>query len=170
MDHHNLAIIRGDRKNPSLTGPVLQQYEDLYEYIRRLWAPREKGRYGSVVEPMLQWAKVRTIKEERQVVPCLAGRITAVVYANGDVGLCEIHKPVGNLREKSFPEIWNSPEANELRRAIAAKECYCTTEVFMWPSVVFQPVQLARGLVAGNVWSKPAALAPADRADYTGDI
>jgi MoaA/NifB/PqqE/SkfB family radical SAM enzyme len=43
MDHHNLAIIRGDRKNPTLTGPVLKQYEDLYEYIRRLWAPREEG-------------------------------------------------------------------------------------------------------------------------------
>jgi MoaA/NifB/PqqE/SkfB family radical SAM enzyme len=170
MDHHNLAIIRGDRKNPSLTGPVLKQYEDLYEYIRRLWAPREKGRYGSIVEPMLQWAKVRTIKEERQVVPCLAGRITAVVYANGDVSLCEIHKPIGNLRQKSFREIWSSPEAQELRRSIAARECYCTTEVFMWPSVVYQPVQLARGLVAGNVWSRPEPLREGERADYLADV
>jgi MoaA/NifB/PqqE/SkfB family radical SAM enzyme len=170
MDHHNLAIIRGDRKNPSLTGPVLKQYEDLYEYIRRLWAPREEGRYGSIVEPMLQWAKVRTIQEERQVVPCLAGRITAVVYANGDVSLCEIHKPVGNLRDKSFPEIWNSPEANELRRSIAAKECYCTTEVFMWPSVVFQPVQLARAVLQANVFSHPAPLPSSERADYTADV
>jgi MoaA/NifB/PqqE/SkfB family radical SAM enzyme len=170
MDHHNLAIIRGDRKNPSLTGPVLRQYEELYEYIRRLWSPREEGRYGSIVEPMLQWAKVRTIQEERQVVPCLAGRITAVVYANGDVSLCEIHKPVGNLRDKSFQEIWNSPEANELRRSIAAKECYCTTEVFMWPSVVFQPVQLARAVVQGNVFSHPEKLPASERADYSSDF
>ena len=170
MDHHNLAIIRGDRKNPSLTGPVLQQYEDLYEYIRRLWAPRETGRYGSIVEPMTQWAKVKTVREERQVVPCLAGRVSAVVYANGDVGLCEIHKPVGNLRQKTFPEIWNSREANELRRSIAAKECYCTTEVFLWSSVVYQPVQLARAMVAGKVWSRPAPLPIADRADYSADL
>ncbi len=150
MDHHNLAIIRGDRKNPTLTGPVLKQYEDLYEYIRRLWAPREEGRYGSIVEPMLQWAKVKTVKEQKQVVPCLAGRITGVVYANGDVGVCEMHKPIGNLREKSFPEIWTSPEAQELRRSIAARECYCTTEVFMWPSIVFQPVQLTRAFVGAR--------------------
>src|SRR5512141_1173741 len=78
MDHHNLAIIRGDRKNPSLTGPLLEQYEDLYDYIRRLWAPRERGRYGSIVEPLTQWAKIRTVKEKRQVVPCLAGRVSAV--------------------------------------------------------------------------------------------
>ena len=31
MDHHNLAIIRGERKNPSLQGPSLQQYEQLYD-------------------------------------------------------------------------------------------------------------------------------------------
>ncbi len=36
MMHHNLAIIRGDRKNPTLKGPALQEYRDLYEYIRRL--------------------------------------------------------------------------------------------------------------------------------------
>ena len=60
MDHHNLALIRGDRKNPSLQGPSLQQYQLLYEYVRRLWASREEGRYGSMVEPMLQWAKSRT--------------------------------------------------------------------------------------------------------------
>jgi MoaA/NifB/PqqE/SkfB family radical SAM enzyme len=170
MDHHNLAVIRGDRKNPSLTGPVLRQYEDLYEYIRRLWALREQGRYGSIVEPMLQWAKVKTIKEEKQVVPCLAGRISAVVYANGDVGLCEIHKPIGNLRQKTFPEIWSSAEARELRRSIAARECYCTTEVFLWPSVVYQPVQLVRGMIAGNILSRPVPLPHSERADYGGDI
>ena len=170
MDHHNLAIIRGDRKNPSLSGPVLQQYEDLYEYIRRLWAPRETRRYGSIVEPMTQWAKVKTVREERQVVPCLAGRVSAVVYANGDVGLCEIHKPVGNLRQKTFSEIWNSPEANDLRRSIAAKECYCTTEVFLWSSVVYQPVQLTRAMVAGKVWSRPDPLPIEERADYSADV
>ncbi len=115
MDHHNLAIIRGDRKNPSLLLPDLQQYRDLYEYIRRLWAPREKGRYGAMVEPMLQWAKLQTLSEQTQVIPCLAGRLSAVVYANGDVSVCEMHKPLGNLRQKSFREIWNSEEARRLQ-------------------------------------------------------
>jgi MoaA/NifB/PqqE/SkfB family radical SAM enzyme len=158
MDHHNLAIIRGDRKNQTLRGPVLAQYEDLYEYIRRLWAPREQGRYGSSVEPMLQWAKVATVKEARQVVPCKAGRISGVVYANGDVGVCEIHKPIGNLRQKSFPEIWHSEEARALRTSIANRECHCTTEVFLWSSIVYQPLPLARGLIAGKVWQKPVPL------------
>jgi MoaA/NifB/PqqE/SkfB family radical SAM enzyme len=158
MDHHNLAIIRGDRKNPSLVGPMIEEYQDLYEYIRRLWAPREEGRYGGIVEPMLQWAKVKTVKEERQVVPCRAGRLSAVVYANGDVSLCEIHKPIGNLRKNTFWEIYNSAEANALRHSIDNKDCHCTTEVFMWSSIVYQPLSLARAMVGGKVWSKPKAL------------
>jgi MoaA/NifB/PqqE/SkfB family radical SAM enzyme len=165
MDHHNLAIIRGDRKNPSLQGPSLSQYEELYHYIRRLWAPREEQRYGALVEPMLQWAKVRTIREERQVVPCAAGRLSAVVYANGDVGVCEMHQPLGNLRQKSFWEIWSSPEAHALRESIAQKSCYCTTEVFMWPSITFQPVQLMRAMVGAKVWRKADPLPPEGRAD-----
>jgi MoaA/NifB/PqqE/SkfB family radical SAM enzyme len=163
MDHHNLAIIRGDRKNKSLTGPNLQQYRELYDYIQRLWAPREAGRYGSLVEPMLQWGKVRTIEEDRQVVPCLAGRISGVVYANGDVSVCEIHKPIGNLRQKSFPEIWYSEEARALRESVRRKECHCTTEVFLWSSITYQPLQLARALAGARVWRKPLPLLADER-------
>jgi MoaA/NifB/PqqE/SkfB family radical SAM enzyme len=167
MDHHNLAIIRGDRKNPTLRGPSLQKYEELYEYIRRLWSPREQGRYGSLVEPMLQWAKVETVKQQRQVVPCKAGRISGVVYANGDVGVCEIHKPIGNLRQKTFPEIWHSPEAQALRDSIARKDCYCTTEVFMWSSIVYQPLPLVEATLKGRVWTRPAPLGPGEREPVT---
>jgi MoaA/NifB/PqqE/SkfB family radical SAM enzyme len=154
MDHHNLAVIRGDRKDPSLGGPNLQKYEDLFQYIRRLWAPREKGRYGSIVEPMLQWTKVQTIKQQRQVVPCLAGRLTGVVYANGDVSTCETLKPLGNLRQASFPEIWQSEQAQKARKSIANKDCYCTTEVFMWPSFTYSPVQLVRTMAGSRPFGK----------------
>ncbi len=163
MDHHNLAMIRGDRKNPSLQGPGLEQYRRLYEYVQRLWASREEGRYGSLVEPMLQWAKSRTAATQSQVVPCRAGVLSAVVYANGDVSVCENHPPLGNLRQKSFPEIWNSPEAMRLRRSIAAKECYCTNEVFLWPSITYQPVQLLRAMTGAKVWRGIEPLAEGEK-------
>lgn len=163
MAHHNLAIIRGDRKNPSLAGPKLDEYSALYEYVRRLWAPRELGRYGSIVEPMLQWAKVKTAREQRQVVPCRAGVLSAVVYSNGDVSVCETHAPLGNLRQQSFSDIWRSEAAQRLRASIAARACYCTNEIFLWPSITYQPLQLARAMVGGRVWQRPAPLSPADR-------
>jgi hypothetical protein len=163
MDHHNLALIRGDRKNPSLGGPVLEQYRRLYDVVKRTWAPREANRYGSIVEPMLQWAKTRTSEAGRQVIPCMAGRLSAVIYANGGVSVCENHPPIGNLREKSFRDIWYSGEAAELRRSIAAKQCWCTNEIFLWPSIVYQPLQLANALVragVANIASTPSATEP----------
>jgi AdoMet-dependent heme synthase len=152
MDHHNLAVIRGDRKNPSLKGPALEQYRELYRYVASVWKDREEGRFGAVVEPLLQWAKGKTMETDRQYVPCTAGNLTGVVYANGDVSVCENHPPLGNLRKKSFFEIWDSPEAEALRASIRARECHCTTEVFLWPSVVFQPVQLAKAAVGAKLW------------------
>jgi len=152
MDHHNLAVIRGDRKNPSLQGPALERYRELYRYVASVWKDREQGRFGAVVEPLLQWAKGKTMETDRQYVPCTAGNLTGVVYANGDVSVCETHPPLGNLRKKSFFEIWDSPEAQTLRASIRARECHCTTEVFLWPSVVFQPVQLAKAAVGAKLW------------------
>ncbi len=151
MEHHNLAVIRGDRKNPSLQGPHLQKYKELYKHVAEVWKDRERGRFGASVEPMLQWAKVKTIESESQYVPCKAGILSGVVYANGDVSVCETHRPLGNLRKKNFFEIWDSPEAKVLRGQIKAKQCYCTNEVFLWPSIVFQPVQLTRAMVGARL-------------------
>lgn len=166
MSHHNLAIIRGERKNPTLQGPLLAEYEDLYRYIQRLWAPRERNRYGAVVEPMLQWAKIETAREQTQVIPCKAGVLSGVVHANGDVGVCEQRKPLGNLRKNSFMEIWHSEEAQRVRASIKAKECYCTNEVFLWPSITYQPRQLARATIGARVWRRPTPLPESERVDW----
>jgi MoaA/NifB/PqqE/SkfB family radical SAM enzyme len=163
MDHHNLALIRGDRKNPSLQGPTLLEYQRLYDYVRKLWAPREQGRYGSMVEPMLQWAKTRIAVERTQVIPCRAGVLSGVVYSNGDVSVCETHPPLGNLRQNSFPEIWHSPEARRLRDAIRRKECHCTNEVFLWPSITYQPPRLIQAMLSAKVWRKTEQLAPGEK-------
>lgn len=157
MTHHNLALIRGDRKNPSLQGPMLTKYVALMDHVQRQWSPREQNRYGAIVEPMLQWAKVKTASEQRQVIPCRAGVLSAVIYSNGDVSVCETHPPLGNLRDRSFREIWYSEQAQALRADIAAKKCHCTNEVFLWPSITFQPLQLARAFVGARAWRLPSA-------------
>jgi len=158
VEHHNIAIVRGDRKNSLLQCPDLVAYEKLHEFTQRLWSSREEGRYGSIVEPMLQWAKVRTLREKRQVIPCSAGVLSAVVYANGDVGFCESHPPLGNLRKNGFMDIWRSEKAQKLRRSIRNKQCYCSNEVFLWPSIVFQPLQLIKALVGAKAWRRPQPL------------
>jgi MoaA/NifB/PqqE/SkfB family radical SAM enzyme len=165
LDHHNLAIMRGDPKNPGLGGPKLEEYNELYGYFRKLWASREEGRYGASVEPMLQWAKTESLAKKTQAVPCRAGVLSAVVYSNGDVSVCELHEPLGNLRQQSFWEIWNGEKAKARRKAVACKECWCTTEVFLWPSITYQPQYLAKAMLGGRVWEKAGALAPGEKPD-----
>ena len=160
MDHHNIAMVRGERRNSSVLDPYIEAYEELYLYTKQLWSPREKGRMGSIVEPMLQWAKARTVREQRQVIPCRAGILNAVVYSNGDVSVCEMLRPLGNLRQMCFQEIWHSQEADSLRCSIRKKSCYCTHSIFLWPSITFQPLQLIKAMLQAKVWKKSVSPTP----------
>ncbi len=153
MDHHNIPVIRGGRKDESLSEPTADDYRALSQYVQARWAQREATRFGSIVTPMLRWTCDRTLRERRQVTPCKAGVLAGVVYANGDVALCEEHAPIGNLRNATFRQLWTSPEADALRARIAARQCWCTNEIFMWPSVVFDPRSLARALVGSRGFS-----------------
>lgn len=165
MTHHNIAMLRGERKRPTLMGPDLTLYRELVDYVARLWRPREQSRFGSVVDPLLHWGKIKIASSQTQAVPCRAGVLSGVVYANGDVSVCEQHAPIGNLRQATFPEIWNSTAARELRRSIRAKECFCTNEIFLWPSIVFQPSELAKALVGAKAWRAAEPLAAGERVD-----
>ena len=108
--------------------------------------------------PCCNGPKRKQPSDQTQVIPCRAGVLSGVVYANGDVSFCETLPKLGNLRQKSFRELWFSPEADALRRSVHAKECWCTNEVFMWPSITYQPMQLAKALVASRPWAKAPRL------------
>jgi hypothetical protein len=115
---------------------------------------------------MLQYAKLQAAEREQQYVPCRAGVLSAVVHANGDVGVCEQRPPIGNIRKQPFSQIWRSATASSIRRSIRDKECFCTNEIFMWPSIVFQPLHLARSLAGARTWGPAMPLEARERADY----
>ena len=92
-----------------------------------------------------------------------------VVYANGDVSTCETLEPFGNLRQATFPEIWQSKRAEEVRCSIANKDCYCTTEVFMWPSFTYAPFQLVRTMAGSRPWSRIEPLQPEEKIEVAID-
>ena len=56
MSHHNLALIRGDRKNPSLQGPELEAYQRFQHRV----ATSGEG----IVYTALVWRKLRAFPEE----------------------------------------------------------------------------------------------------------
>ena len=54
---------------------------------------------------------------------CVAGYATALVHPDGEVHPCPVaFCKMGNLREKSFADIWFSPEADKVRHRVQANQ------------------------------------------------
>ncbi len=74
--------------------------------------------------------------------PCLAGRLSAVIFEDGSVAPCEILPDrLGNLRDvgHDFGALWRSPQAQAVRDRIWAERCACTWECQVGTNVLFTP-------------------------------
>ena len=109
----------------------------------------------------------KTLREQRQVIPCMAGVASAQIAPNGDVWTCCVRaQSMGNLREHNydFATVWKTGKANELRRSIKAGECYCplanaayTNMLIHEPTVMKVGAEVARARV-GSLFAKHPAL------------
>ncbi len=111
--------------------PPLERYQQV---IERLQAGQRKAEFSGVSRVTQAFRDryydmvKRTLAEQRQVIPCMAGVASAQIAPNGDVWTCCIRaEAVGNLRAHAydFRATWTTVKANELRRSIKAGECYC---------------------------------------------
>jgi len=111
--------------NPECIVSDPTQMELAYELVRDSERLGQDSLMGRRQLLLLTHAMRVALKHERTT-HCLAGQIDGVVYTNGDVAVCEMTKPFGNLRDwgLDFRKAWNSAEA-EARRA-ETRSCYCT--------------------------------------------
>jgi len=145
-DLPRLTLLRGDHYDKHLRLPSEKELLKLY---------RHKEANAHFNDPFLWrfagWANLATglesIRRGTQAVPCEAGRILAVVDHQGEVRLCELLPPIGNIREKDFVEIWSSQSAKLGRRKIVEKRCHCTHECNVFESLIANPIHLLRHLL-----------------------
>jgi len=98
----------------------------------------------------------RTLREHRQVIPCMAGVASAQIAPNGDVWTCCVRaESIGNLRDYDydFGAVWRTARANELRRSIKAGECYCPLANASYTNMLTHVPTLIK--VATNVARRP---------------
>jgi MoaA/NifB/PqqE/SkfB family radical SAM enzyme len=116
----------------------------------------------------------RTLREHRQVIPCMAGVASAQIAPNGDVWTCCVRaQSMGNLRDHDydFGSVWRSGKAAQLRRSIKAGECYCplanaayTNMLMHGPTVTRVAANVSRsraGALTRRRMQEPAAPLPA---------
>jgi MoaA/NifB/PqqE/SkfB family radical SAM enzyme len=94
----------------------------------------------------------QTLRQKRQVIPCMAGVASAQIAPNGDVWTCCVRaESMGNLREHNydFGAVWRTAKADQLRRSIKAGECYCPLANAAYTNMLLHGPTVAK--VAGEV-------------------
>ena len=144
--------------------PPIEKYQPVIERLQKGIRDAEfsgvskitqafRDRYYDIVK--------RTLVEQRQIIPCMAGVASAQIAPNGDVWTCCIRaESVGNLREHNydFRSAWVTVKANELRQSIKAGECHCplanaayTNMVCHTPTLASVAVQVGKEVVTSKL-------------------
>ncbi len=96
------------------------------------------GRYQHLVE----------VIKHRRPFRCPAGEHMGVIYPNGDVALCELSRPIGNLATFNYDlhALWVSEPAQAMRTHL--RRCFCTHGCFQTVAMMREPVMVGRMALA----------------------
>ncbi len=116
----------------------LEQLESLYFQLNQL-NDNSKNIFWKELDKLTFRYTIDTIKHEKRMIGCHAGKVDGVIYENGDVSLCEFTKPIGNLRETDydFHALWNCQKANEMRQK--TRKCACIHGCNLASSLAHEP-------------------------------
>ncbi|MCK4658763.1 MAG: radical SAM protein [Phycisphaerae bacterium] len=144
---HNFELVRGGPSEYCDMLPPLEELQSFGRVHRRMVLANDRYLPESRVKSWLAKRMkanlfdecLQVLDTERQVFDCVGGVGMGVVDYKGDVLLCELLPPVGNVLEDGFRAAWCSPKAERLRRAIRAKKCHCTHSCFQANSNLMHP-------------------------------
>lgn len=160
-DNVTINLARGTAMEEHLLNVDLARYDEVVATKDRLV---REGRLPYFDYPLAKLAVARdrlmyerVAAEARQKganhVPCTAGKLSAVVFENGSVQPCEmLGEELGNLNDVDWDlaRLWQTSEANALRKQIKETRCSCTWECAQADNVLFTP-KLWPGLAAGTL-------------------
>ncbi len=92
---------------------------------------------------------VRILREGRQVIPCYAGISNVHINYDGEVWPCCVlghSQPMGALRKAGydFKRIWQSDQANRVRRYIKKENCACPLANQAYANILCSPKYLLK--------------------------
>ncbi len=147
VSSHTIELIRGCSRDSEIRAPTLEFYKKNKELIKS--AMKQKSYYDfGLAARFLKAAKlyyhdlsIDTMKKCDQLIPCYAGRLSAVIDVDLNVYPCELYKKFGNLRDYGMDlrKLWFSRNADKVRKEIMAKKCHCTHSCFQFVNIVFNP-------------------------------
>ena len=156
IDFHGFELLRGVPKDNSFEAPLVREYRIALTKIKKYW--RGLKFYNMGLNKVLKATKILARDLELEILskgrrtPCFAGSIVGVIYATGDVSLCELWPPVGNLRDTNynFSKVWFNENAEKQRKKINERldVCgQCTHSCFVSSAILFDPLLYPRLLL-----------------------
>jgi radical SAM protein with 4Fe4S-binding SPASM domain len=152
MEHiktHTLSMIRGELRDESYKEVDLELYRGAIEKMEtdlrqgRASVYRFPGARLKAAQDVLQRRLIyETMKKQRRLIPCYAGRLNIVLTEIGDVYPCELSKQrMGNIREYDYnmPRLLRSRKAQEVLTELEAHKCYCSHECYCMTNILFNP-------------------------------
>ena len=158
-DRHVCDLARGSLSDPYEYLPAGESLEGIFPKLKAVNASCQPckneqnpfafhwfGRLSRDVGNAYWTVAYRTWKENRRIIPCYAGSVSAVIYPDGDLAFCELLDPIGNLRDAdySFEELWKTGKAREVRKKISKRFCHCIHPCNQLVNILFNPVQLMK--------------------------
>ena len=141
LDYHAFEIMRGDRRDKTLRFADLAEIKGLHKTA----VENRKKRIRNIFEKITVIGSIKylyRIKEEflaggKWPMVCAAGKSILVVYPNGDVSLCELRKPIANLRDSNYDirNIMTSEVFLKEMQGVNVSGCGCTHICFLNASI-----------------------------------
>lgn len=152
-----VSLVRGNVKDPEAKKIDIEVYESLCKEIAKKKLENSTSNYSNppfnrliANKDRLSRAIVADIfKNMRFRIPCMAGRIYGILYANGDVEFCEMFDAhLGNVKDfdYDFRRIWLSKKSMDIKESIIRKRCFCTHECALSASLFANPGALLKML------------------------
>lgn len=147
VDFHDFEILRGEPPDGSLAAPTVADLERVKPHVFAVW---ERSAFFGKSHPLRSWLAlgikrflftlhIETLRQKRQLIPCYAGRTSAVIDEKGNLSFCELREKIGNVRETPFAELWRSRKAESVRASIERGDCHCVHSCFQQKNVFLNP-------------------------------
>lgn len=150
VDFHSVILMRseGETIDPTMRLPAMIELESItapmFDILKRYDYGRSRlsARILQNFHRYLWDTSLEILKQQTQVIPCLAGQSQLVVYGDGAVSACEMLPTVGNITENRLPDIIRSDSYQAQVDMIRNKGCHCTHNCAMLDSIFFNPRNL----------------------------
>jgi len=151
ISFHSFEMLRGDQPDKNIQPISTERYRQILPFLESYWSTyRNYDGFLKFIKVYSRQVELDVLEKETQAQPCHAGTISGVVDARGEIRMCELREPVGNVKDTNydFSAVWFSEEANRQRASIKAKECHCTHSCFMSSSLAFNPTTYSKYLAS----------------------